>query len=98
MNAEEEDVDGRACCYRGVLISRGWAGNQDDHFPIPKRSGGKETVSVCRGCQDMKDRYRLGQWPVEWIGPVFRDFLRLSKSTRLLLLRFSSEIETRGVR
>lgn len=34
-----------------------------DHFPIPKRFGGTETVPACLNCHTVKDRIRITQLP-----------------------------------
>jgi hypothetical protein len=35
-----------------------------DHFPIPQRHGGTETVPACINCHNLKDRTELNDWPV----------------------------------
>lgn len=34
-----------------------------DHFPIPRRRGGIETVPVCHMCHSLKDRIPAERWP-----------------------------------
>ena len=36
---------------------------QMDHFPVPERHGGTETVPACTLCHSMKDRIPLTYWP-----------------------------------
>lgn len=63
------------CFYCGALLSKG--NREDDHMPIPQHLGGVTTVPSCRTCHDMKDRYKLGDWTVEWFvaafGPLNRE-------------------------
>ena len=72
------------CFYCGALVS---GNGEGDHFPIPKNAGGTETVPCCESCHDMKDRFSLEAWPVEWIGKVIADFPNLSRETRLFLAK-----------
>ena len=44
---------GRSCGSRGE-----W-----DHFPVPKRRGGKDVQALCVSCHDLKDRVILLNWP-----------------------------------
>lgn len=37
--------------------------HEHDHYPIPARAGGTETVAVCVNCHDLKDRMSVVQWP-----------------------------------
>lgn len=40
------------------------AGRHDhDHFPVPWRHGGRNTVPTCHRCHDLKDRVGIGDWP-----------------------------------
>ena len=48
------------CFYCGAHLS---SRHEHDHFPIPKRHGGTETVSSCLNCHDLKDRLPFDQWP-----------------------------------
>jgi len=34
-----------------------------DHFPVPARHGGTETVPACPNCHTLKDRVSLDSWP-----------------------------------
>lgn len=37
--------------------------HEHDHFPIPARYGGDNTVPTCLNCHDLKDRVSLENWP-----------------------------------
>lgn len=39
--------------------------HEHDHYPIPVRVGGVETVPTCLGCHDLKDRIPLANWPAQ---------------------------------
>jgi hypothetical protein len=39
--------------------------HEHDHFPIPWRLGGEETVPCCLDCHDWKDRKPFLDWPLE---------------------------------
>jgi hypothetical protein len=72
------------CFYCGALVSGNGAG---DHFPIPLNAGGTETVPCCVSCHDMKDRFALDSWPIDWVAKIVADFPHLSRETRLFLAR-----------
>jgi hypothetical protein len=68
----DDDEGAPACCfYCDVAIPK--ARIEMDHFPIPERCGGIETVPACVVCHDLKDRVPLFQMPVEAIGDFCRD-------------------------
>lgn len=48
-----------ACYYCERQI--GW--HEHDHFPLPRRVGGKRTVPACVDCHALKDRITLQNWP-----------------------------------
>lgn len=75
------------CFYCGALVSGSGIG---DHFPLPKRHGGEATVPCCVSCHDMKDRFPLDPWPVEWISKICSDFPALSRETRIFLAKSMS--------
>ena len=77
-----DDLDPDLCFYCGALVTKDC---QQDHFPLPKNVGGKLTVPCCRSCHDMKDRYPLDEWPLEWVSKVIQDFPRFNRETRLFL-------------
>jgi 5-methylcytosine-specific restriction endonuclease McrA len=58
-----------------------------DHFPLPKRNGGTNTVPCCKTCHDAKDNLSLYQWNNEMISAVIKDFPRLSTHTRIFLAK-----------
>lgn len=58
-----------------------------DHFPLPERHGGAQTVNVCRTCHDVKDRLTFDRWPAEWVAEIAGDMPHLSRGTRLFLGR-----------
>lgn len=72
------------CFYCGANVSGGGVG---DHFPLPKSSGGGITVPCCQSCHDMKDRYSLNSWPIEWVAAAIKEFPLLSRETRLLIAK-----------
>jgi 5-methylcytosine-specific restriction endonuclease McrA len=72
------------CFYCGACVSGNGVG---DHFPIPKSCGGTETVPCCESCHDMKDRFDLTLWDVEWISAVINDLPKVSRETRLFLAK-----------
>ena len=49
---------GGPCFYCGRALSSGR--HEHDHFPLPVRHGGSETVPACRECHTLKDR----TWPL----------------------------------
>ena len=72
------------CFYcNGVVTTQG----RGDHFPIPFRHGGTETVSCCISCHDMKDRIRLVDWDGDWWKKVAKDFPNMSRETRIFLAK-----------
>jgi hypothetical protein len=72
------------CFYCGALVRADAVG---DHMPIPKEAGGAQTVPCCESCHDMKDRFSLDDWPVEWVSAVVADMPLMSRESRLLLAR-----------
>jgi hypothetical protein len=74
----------KTCFYCDALVSGAGKG---DHFPVPDRHGGAETVPCCQSCHDMKDRFQISDWPVEWISKVIADFPALSRETRIFLAK-----------
>jgi hypothetical protein len=49
---------GGPCFYCGRALSQGR--HHHDHFPIPWRHGGEETVPACRECHELKDLRVVG--------------------------------------
>jgi len=60
---------------------------EKDHFPIPDRLGGKDLVYSCVQCHNMKDRFKVGSWSVEWVGRIIQDFPNLSRESRIFLAK-----------
>ena len=58
-----------------------------DHFPIPKRHGGLDTVPCCQQCHSLKDRIKLEDWSNAMIFKVVADFPKLSRETRIFLAK-----------
>jgi len=56
------------CFYCERLLS---PRHEHDHFPIPQRAGGIETVPACVDCHDLKDRFTLDSWPIHMLGTTF---------------------------
>ena len=73
------------CFYCDAALSRNVT--QKDHFPVPDRLGGKDLVDSCTTCHDMKDRFKVGSWSVEWVGKIIRDFPMLGRETRIFLAK-----------
>ena len=72
------------CFYCGALVSGNGVG---DHFPMPKSCDGTETVPCCQSCHDMKDRFSLENWGMEWQSAVIADFPKVSRETRIFLAK-----------
>lgn len=75
----------RICFYCGAPLVRG--SYQNDHFPIPARSGGTVTVPACLPCHDMKDRLDFSQWPAEMVANIVADFPKLGRETRIFIAK-----------
>lgn len=73
------------CFYCDTLISNN--SGSGDHFPIPKDCGGKTTVPACLSCHDMKDRFKLNDWPFSWTTKIIEDFPKLQRESKLLLAK-----------
>ena len=78
-------VERKYCFYCEAIVTR--KTGVGDHFPIPQRHGGKETVDCCESCHDMKDRIALENWPVNWTASIIRDFPQMSRETRLFMAK-----------
>lgn len=55
MHGEDE----RSCYYCRMPLA---PKHEHDHFPMPKRHGGEETVPICLNCHTLKDRQPIGDW------------------------------------
>lgn len=62
MNPKTQPAHLPGCFYCEAPLS---PRHEHDHFPIPVRDGGDDTVCACINCHDMKDRQPLNEWPVE---------------------------------
>lgn len=58
--------------------------HEHDHFPIPARHGGTDTVPACTECHDLKDRFRLRDWP---IGDLIVGMDALPREARIMVAR-----------
>lgn len=76
------------CFYCNAVVTND--SGYGDHFPLPKRNGGIDTVPCCSSCHDMKDRIPITQWSNEWIGIVTNDFQYVSRETKLFLAKMLS--------
>jgi hypothetical protein len=82
------------CFYCNCLISNDIL--QQDHFPMPKCAGGDTLVPCCTSCHDMKDRFSLKEWPVEWFVVVAAEFPVLRRETKIFLakcMRIMADLE-----
>lgn len=62
--------DCRACFYCETPLA---PRHEHDHFPLPARAGGGDTVPTCLNCHDFKDRVPLDGWPVELVMQAFNE-------------------------
>lgn len=74
------------CFYCGALVNRR-AAARGDHFPFPKHVGGTMVVPCCESCHDMKDRFNLDSWPIEWVSEVTKNWSVMSRETRIFLAK-----------
>lgn len=81
------------CFYCGALVKASKSA-QGDHFPVPHACGGSVCVPCCKSCHDMKDGFRLENWPVEWLSHVLADFPKMSKETRIFLAKVAAMFAT----
>ena len=47
--------------------------HEHDHFPIPARAGGEDTVPTCLNCHDFKDRVVLNNWSSELLAQAWAE-------------------------
>lgn len=85
MSQGRKNAEYEYCFYCSVAIVARKHDQLGDHFPIPKRFGGKETVPCCEPCHDMKDRLNLDTWPVEWVSKIIQDFPQMSRETKIFI-------------
>jgi hypothetical protein len=74
----------KTCFYCGERVTR----IERDHAPIPKRHNGQDMVDACLACHDMKDRTLLNDWPDDWIATVMEDIPKVSRATKLFMMKF----------
>jgi hypothetical protein len=94
-----ETDDEEYCFYCNARV-KGRKGNPrlGDHFPIPYAGGGTTTVPCCRSCHEMKDMYRLEDWPAEWISKIIEDFPNLNRETKILIAKIIKVVHEARVR
>ena len=83
------DREYEECFYCGALVKSSKSA-QGDHFPIPHACGGSVCVPCCKSCHDMKDSFRLENWPVEWFSHVLMDFPKMSRETRIFFAKLAA--------
>ncbi len=88
------NYDKKVCFYCNALVSQ--SSGVGDHFPIPKRNGGLETVPCCLSCHDMKDRYSFGDWPVEWLAKLLQNFPNFNYETKILMAKLTEMVSSRS--
>ncbi len=84
-NKKSPEREHETCFYCGALVARN--DRELDHFPVPESAGGTELVCACKTCHGMKDRFNLGDWPLEWVLEIVSDFPRLNRGTKLFLAK-----------
>lgn len=72
------------CWYCNAVVTTTGVG---DHFPLPRRHNGKETIPCCEPCHRMKDTIPLDSWPIEWVSVVMADMPKFSRETKLFLAK-----------
>ena len=73
------------CCYicEGPVLK-----GEQDHFPIPKSLGGRQTMTICTNCHDLKDRHPLGKWdPSMAFSGLMGLWEKASRGERLVLVK-----------
>ena len=67
---------------------------EKDHFPVPKRHGGKQTWTLCRACHERKDREALiHENPALAFGWMAGLWAKANADERILLLKILDSIE-----
>lgn len=65
--------------------------SEADHAPVPARCGGVETIPLCRGCHDLKDRYPIDSWhPSKALGAFRGLWEKADREERLMLLKWAA--------
>ena len=93
---DEADDSERGCFYCGGVVPEGWRQTERDHFPVPRRAGGVDTVLACYTCHHMKDRKRLMDWPIEWVGCVLEDIAKFGDGELLTFLAKAAQAMMRA--
>ena len=75
----------KRCFYCDATVERG--AYQMDHFPVPRRHGGIETVVACTTCHSSKDRVRLDDWSLEWVSELAMSFGSMPRVARIFLAK-----------
>ena len=66
--------------------------HEHDHYPVPKRHGGTETVPTCLNCHALKDRTLLTDWPLDLYAAAHRGVAALNDQpgpVRLLIAKLA---------
>lgn len=78
------------CFYCNGVVTE--SSSKGDHFPLPKRNGGFDTIPICTSCHDMKDRISFDRWNPDWIAHVISDMQYVSRETKLFFAKSLSLI------
>src|SRR4051812_33179516 len=61
--------------------------HQHDHFPMPWRHGGRQTVPACGRCHSLKDRVAIYNWPPSALEAADAGLTHAAGITLTLILR-----------
>lgn len=62
--------------------------SEQQHWPVPRRHGGVQTIPLCISCHDAADRLKLNEWELHNAADGFLSMWdQLSVDGRLLLMR-----------
>jgi hypothetical protein len=61
--------------------------HEHDHFPVPLRNGGEDTVCACINCHDLKDRARFSDYLPEFLAAGTDLWTRAEPLERIWLAR-----------
>lgn len=68
--------------------------SEQQHWPVPKRHGGTETIALCVPCHDAADRLSVKEWELpSAFGGFLNIWEHLSVDGRLVLMRFVSAVQ-----
>lgn len=76
----------QTCFYCDVVFSTARSA-EGDHFPVPRRHGGKQTVPCCRACHELKDNLSMNDWSLQMVAEVVKDVPRFNRFTRIFLAK-----------